>query len=139
MGATGSGHVEVSAWTTENSALFTLVVGAAGTVFAGPGTGDPGLAGSAATVVAAAVVLCAGCLGVGLLGRLVDLPFPRTRALEAAVFLGFGAVIANGLLAARSMWLTGGPGRVLALVALVVVIVGAVLGGVMALGQGADS
>jgi hypothetical protein len=139
MGATRSGRIDAEPWTTENSALFTLLIGTAGTVFVGPEVGGPGLAGGAATAVAAAIVTRAAFFAVGLLGRFVALPFPRVRALNAAVFLGFGAVIANGLLAARSVWFTDGPGELLAVTALIAVSVLAVLGGLLSLGLIADS
>jgi hypothetical protein len=139
MGTTESRRIDAEPWTTENSALFALLIGTAGTVFAGPEVGVAGLAGGAATVVAAAIATGAAFLTVGLLGRVVALPFPRTRALNAAAFLGFGAVIANGLLVARSVWFTDGPGEVLVVTALIVVSVLAVLGGLLALGLIADS
>jgi hypothetical protein len=139
MSATERGRFDVAPWTVENSALAMLVIGTAGAVFSGPDVGDPGLGGTVATVVAGVLVLAAACLAVGLLGRVVDLPFTRTRALNAAVFLGFGAVTANGLLAARSAWLTEGPARVLAFIALIAVVVVGFLGGAMGLGWRLDS
>jgi hypothetical protein len=84
-------------------------------------------------------VSASACLGVGLLGRLVDLPLSRRRALDAAVFLGFGAAIANGLLAARSVWFAEGAGRVLAFAAILAVVVLGALGGLVALGRVAES
>ena len=72
--------------------------------------------------------------GIGLLGRVLARPAPRTRALDAAVFLGFGSVIANGLLAARSVWSTAVPGELLAFSALLAVGVAGILGGLVGLG-----
>jgi hypothetical protein len=133
MGATEPGQIDMEPWMTESSALSGLVVGVSGTLSRGARVGESGLAGGAATVVAVAIVVGTGALAIGLLGRLVNLPFPRQWALTAAVLLGFGAVVANGLLAARSVWLTDGADELLAVTALIAVSVLAVLGGLVTL------
>ncbi|ERH09637.1 MAG: hypothetical protein J07HX64_01398 [halophilic archaeon J07HX64] len=130
MSETESGRPDPEPWLIESSALSTLVFGTVGIVDAGLEIGDPG----PVTVVAAAIVIGVGSLAVGLLGRFVDLPFPRQWALTAAALLGFGAVVANGLLAASSVWLTDGPEELLTVTALTAAFILAVLGGLLALG-----